>query len=100
MNLEKILLERTSPKKCFPTYIRSYIIWAINTVTSLIMTHEMVFLADKIRPIINFAVLWKTSKDSYLIQQILLILDTYFHEAFSIERNIKRYFTTAPLIFP
>jgi len=29
------------------------------------------------------------SQDSYLIQQILLILDTYFHEAFSIERNIK-----------
>ena len=32
----------------------------------------------------------KALKDSYLIQQILLILDTYFHEAFSIERNIKR----------
>ena len=53
-------------------------------------------MADKIRPIINFAVLWKTSRDSYLIQQILLILDTYFHEAFSIERNIKRYSITGP----
>ena len=60
------------------------------------MTHQKVFVAGKIRPIINFAVLWKTSRDSYLIQQILLILDTYFHEAFSIERNIKRYFTTDP----
>ena len=130
MNLEKILLERMSPKKRFLRKILtlfgsvSGIIWVIKWGASFrlllslyypefgpknqredspyevdgnrhwllddalgwsIQTYSP-FKSHEIRPLMPS----KALKDSYLIQQILLILDTYFHEAFSIERNIKR----------